>query len=93
MTTRPLQKRMKRCMTSVSLLCDRRKRSRPDHEQTTTMDHDRKMDLVNNDRDQKKHEETERKNMQDEDLSIDWRWVAQTSSAEDEEKIEEEWER
>ena len=34
-----------------------------------------------------------RKKMQDEDLSIEWRWVAETSSEEDAEKIEEEWER
>ena len=57
------------------------------------MDHDRKMGLVNDEREQKnkKKEETERKRMQDEDLSIEWRWVAETS--EDAEKIEEEWER
>ena len=82
-------------MSSLSLLCHRRKRSRPDHAQTTTMDHDRKMGLVHNEREQKnkKKEETERKKMQDEDLSIEWRWVAETSSEEDAEKIEEEWER
>ena len=59
------------------------------------MDHDRKMGLVNDEREQKnkKKEETERKRMQDEDLSIEWRWVAETSSEEDAEKIEEEWER
>ena len=94
MTTRPLQKRMKRCMTSVSFLCDRRKRSRPDHEQTTTMYHDTKMGLVNNDREQKKKKnESERKTMQDEDLSVEWRWVAASSSEEGEEKSEEAWER
>ena len=31
--------------------------------------------------------------MQDEDLSVEWRWVAETSSEEDAEKIEEAWER
>ena len=31
--------------------------------------------------------------MQDEDLSVEWRWVAASSSEEDEGNIEEEWER
>ena len=31
--------------------------------------------------------------MQDEDLSVEWRWVAESSSQEDKENIEEEWER
>ena len=79
---------MKRCMTGVSLFCDRRKRSRPDQEQTTPM-------YPNNDREQRKQkrQDPERKNMQDEDLSVEWRWVAASSSEEDEGKNEEGWER
>ena len=48
-----------------------------------------------NDREQRKQkrQDTERKHIQDEDLSVEWRWVAASSSEEDEEKIEEEWER
>ena len=53
------------------------------------------MDLVHNGREQKNKtkDRTDRKYMQDEDLSVEWRWVAETSSEEDAEKIEEEWER
>ena len=75
-------------MTRVSLFCDRRNRSRPDQEQTTPM-------YPNSDREQRnqKRQDTERKHMLDEALSVEWRWVAASSSEEDERNIEEEWER